>query len=242
MAKILLIETATEACAAAIAIDGQVIASAEELEQPRHAERLTLLIRTCTEQAGLQLSDLDAVAVSRGPGSYTSLRVGVSTAKGICYALDKPLIAVDTLQALAAASLLEYETAAQSRAQTVFAIPMLDARRQEVWAAVYTARLALALPAQPLILQHELFYEFKRAIPDFKPGCVCVVAGNGAKKMRNAGIVENMVFSPVENCSAKHLAALAEQIFQASGFQDITYFEPFYMKPPNITTPNKPLF
>ena len=268
MAKILLIETASEVCAAAIAIDGRTIALAEDADQARHAERLTLLIAECCRQASLKLSDLDAVAVSRGPGSYTALRVGVSTAKGICFALDKPLIAVDTLQALAAASLTDYglriadyglpsspgglelsmrasgnnPQSAIRNPQSVFAIPMLDARRQEVWTAAYDDQLRIVVPAQSLILQHDLFQSFLNIIPGYKPKTVCIISGNGSKKMEDAGIVENMVFSPVKNCSANYLAGLAEQFFQKNDFQDITYFEPFYMKAPNITTPNKPAF
>ncbi|MCB9331793.1 MAG: tRNA (adenosine(37)-N6)-threonylcarbamoyltransferase complex dimerization subunit type 1 TsaB [Lewinellaceae bacterium] len=244
MAKILLIETASEVCGAAIAVDGQTIALAEDPDQARHAERLTLLIAECCSQAAFKLSDLDAVAVSRGPGSYTALRVGVSTAKGICFALDKPLIAVDTLQALAAASLLEYgKTQPVSRSpHSVIAIPMLDARRQEVWTAAYDDQLHVAVPAQPLILQHELFEKFLNTIPDYNPETVCVISGNGSKKTEDAGIVENVVFSPVKKCSANYLAGLAEQFFQKNDFQNITHFEPFYMKSPNITTPNKPAF
>ncbi len=261
MAKILLIETASEVCGAAIAIDGRTLALAEDADQARHAERLTLLIAECCRQAGLNLSDLDAVAVSRGPGSYTALRVGVSTAKGICFALDKPLITVDTLQALAAASLADYGLSGASgglelsmpasgnnpqsairNPQPVLAIPMLDARRQEVWTAVYDDQLRTLAPAQPLILQHELFKDFINRISDYKPETVCIISGNGAKKMVDAGIVENMVFSSVKNCSANYLAGLAEHFFQKNDFQNITYFEPFYMKAPNITTPNKPAF
>lgn len=248
MAKILLIETASEVCGAAIAADGQIIALAEDAEQARHAERLTLLIAECCAQAALKLSDIDAVAVSRGPGSYTALRVGISTAKGICFALDKPLIAVDTLQALAAASLLEYGkiqpvgNTPGYKHQSVVAIPMLDARRQEVWTAAYDDQLRAIVPAQPLILQHELFGKFLNTIPGYKPETVCIISGNGSKKTEDAGIVENMVFSPVKKCSAKYLAILAEHIFQKNDFQSVTHFEPFYMKSPNITTPKKPAF
>ena len=262
MAKILLIETATEVCSVAIACDGTVLALVEEMDQPKHAERLTLLIQQCTREAGLPLATLDAVAVSRGPGSYTSLRVGLSVAKGICYALDKPLIAVDTLKALAAGSLWEY---AQSNAEygmrntewmpshndgnsafriphSVFAMPMLDARRNEVWTAVYDSNLQLLVPAQPLILENNLLDLFLQQNPEHSPEYVYIVAGNGAKKMEAAGIFENSVFSPVRICSAQNLAVLAEVNFQNGDFQDVSYMNPYYMKDPNITTPNKPLF
>lgn len=263
MAKILLIETATEVCSAGIAVDGRVVALAEENLPTSHAARLTTLIQDCIQQSGIALAELDALAVSRGPGSYTSLRVGVSTAKGICYALDKPLIAVDTLQALAVASLVDYgmgnadytvhpEVSQNEEGNnphsviriphSVFALPMLDARREEVWTALFNLKMQEVVSAQPLILKHELFYKFTEQLDDFNTETVFVISGNGAKKMKSAGINENVVFGAVSACSAKYLAEPAERFFQNKDFQDITYFEPFYMKPPNITIQNKPLF
>lgn len=237
MAKILLIETATAVCSAAIAADGEVLALAEDAGASNHAARLTLLIRECTQRCGLPLAALDAVALSRGPGSYTALRVGASVAKGICYALDKPLIALDTLQELARASLDEYRTR-----HAVFAIPMLDARRNEVWAAAYDAGLRELLAPRPLVLEHDLFKKFLQAIPGFVPEAAYVVSGNGASKLANARNSERAVFSPVQNCSAAFLAATAERYFQNADFQDVSNFEPFYMKTPNITVSKKALF
>ncbi len=244
MAKILLIETATEVCSAAIAKDGNVLALAEDLQQRNHAAQLTLLIQQCTREAGISLAALDAVAVSSGPGSYTSLRVGASVAKGICYALDKPLIAVDTLKALAAASFeTHFRPGNELKTETpVFAIPMLDARRNEVWAAVYDVELRLLAPAQPLILENKLLYEFLSQNPVHKPGCVYIVAGNGAKKMKSAEIFENAVWAKTQHSSATYLATLAEKAFKSSDFQDVSYFNPAYMKAANITSSNKPLF
>ncbi|MBK9338917.1 MAG: tRNA (adenosine(37)-N6)-threonylcarbamoyltransferase complex dimerization subunit type 1 TsaB [Lewinellaceae bacterium] len=184
MAKILLIETATEVCSAAIAVDGQVVALAEDLNQPNHAARLTLLIRECTQHAGIGLADLDAVAVSRGPGSYTSLRTGASVAKGICYALDKPLLAVDTLQALAAASL--QKMAAQNSGESLLLAPMIDARRMEVWTALYDAHLCEVAPAQPLILENNLFYIFCQTVRGNTSSDRCIVSGNGVKKSQTS--------------------------------------------------------
>lgn len=237
MAKILLIETATEVCSAAIAADGQLAALAEDPEQLNHAARLTLLIEQCTRQAGIPLAALDAVAVSSGPGSYTSLRVGASVAKGICYALDKPLIAVPTLQALAAASL-----AALPGAPDVYLLPMLDARRNEVWTAVFDRRFQTLVPAQALILEHNMFELFLQSVPPAPAASVFVASGNGAKKTGTEFIGKNVALSAVQKCSAQHLLSLAELFFQNSDFQSISYFEPFYMKKPNITEPKKPLF
>lgn len=237
MAKILLIETASEVCSAAIAVEGDIVALAEELHATSHAALLTLQIDRCVQASGIPLAALDAVAVSRGPGSYTALRVGASVAKGICYALGKPLIAIDTLLALAWAS-----RASLSDASPAVFVPMLDARRQEVWTAVYDESLRILTPPQPVILKDNLFKKFILTnLPGIKAESL-VLSGNGCVKMNTEMVAENTVFSSVKNCSAGYLGALSEQIFQLSDFQDVAYFEPFYMKPPNITTPGKAPF
>lgn len=242
MSRILLIETATEVCSAAIAVDGQVVAIEEESHALNHAALLTLQIGACAQKSGIPLAELDAVAVSRGPGSYTALRVGASVAKGICYALDKPLIAIDTLLALAWACREATEPSAVHPPPSTVYIPMLDARRQEVWMAVFDHDLRVLAPEQPLIIENDLFENvIRKAVPNAGEA-VLIVAGNGSEKLKNVSPPENVVFSFVKNCSAKHLSFLAEQFFQRADFQDVAYFEPFYMKPPNITTPSKALF
>jgi len=240
MAKILLLETSTEVCSAAISVDGKVEALSENLDAPNHAALLTLQIEDCAQRAGLALDQLDAVALSRGPGSYSSLRVGASVAKGICYALDKPLIAVDTLKALALAS--QIEAAPENPEQAMFFAPMLDARRQEVWLALYDSAMRETAPAQPLIFENNLFEVFLREKLQEVYPCRVILSGNGMHKARNGSESDNLIFSTVRKCSAQHLSVWAEQQFQASDFQDIAYFEPFYMKPPNITTSLKPTF
>ncbi len=244
MAKILLIETSGEVCSAAISVDGSLVALSENLETQSHAALLTLQIRACTEAAGIPLAALDAVALSRGPGAYTSLRVGASVAKGICYALEKPLIAVDTLLALANAT-REVLTGSVSEIQdlkSTFFIPMLDARRQEVWLAVYDADLLPIAEAQPLIFENNSFEKFVSAhIGEGVVGRV-VLSGNGMEKTRNGNFAPKVIFSTVNQCSARYLSTLAEQSFQNVDFQDIAYFEPMYMKAPNITSSSKPLF
>ena len=234
MARILLIETATDMCSAAIAVDGQVVALAEEQPTLQHAALLTLQVEACVRQAGFSLAALDAVALSRGPGSYTALRVGASVAKGICFALDKPLIAVDTLLALAEASGAQPSEATLTE---TFFIPMLDARRQEVWVAVYDAQGVALAPAQPLVLENLLFENFIDRFISPHPEVRLVLSGNGMDKMRNVPKFPNTVFSSIKNCSAGHLSGLAERFFQNGDFQEVAYFEPFYMKPPNITVP-----
>lgn len=241
MAKILLLETSSEVCSVAISVDGQVVALSELPEASSHTAVLTLQIQECTQKSGILLDELDAVALSRGPGAYTALRVGASVAKGICYALDKPLIAVDTLQALALASRAEIGADLAASTGLLFA-PMLDARRQEIWLAVYDAALNELVPAQPLVLENNSFENFVLGITGKTPPGGIVLSGNGMEKTRSGSFFEKMIFSGIAKCSAAYLAPLAEANFQVSDFQDIIYFIPYYMKPPNITTSNKPLF
>lgn len=238
MAKILLLETATDVCSTTISIDGVITGFSETPEAPSHAALLTLQISDCARQAGIALADLDAIALSQGPGSYTSLRVGASVAKGICYALDKPLIAVNTLHALAYGCAQQYDKAASD---LVFA-PMLDARRQEIWLALYDASLNEIAPAQALILENNSFYIFISNHVSGLENKRVVLCGNGMDKTRNATVSENTVFSEIKRCSASYLLELAMEKFQHNDFQDIAYFEPHYMKPPNITSSTKAPF
>ena len=242
MSRILLIETATEVCSAAIAVDGEIVAIEEELHSLNHAALLTLQIDACVRSSGIPLAALDAVAVSRGPGSYTALRVGASVAKGICYALDKPLIAIDTLLALAWASREATVPSTLHPPSSALFVPMIDARRQEVWLATFDAQLREIAPEQPLILENDLFEKYTTGVISQPEEVLFVIAGNGSHKMKNVISRENLVFSPVKNCSARYLSALAEQFFQSAEFQDVAYFEPFYMKAPNITTPSRAPF
>jgi tRNA threonylcarbamoyladenosine biosynthesis protein TsaB len=235
MATILLLETATDVCAVGIAVNGRLAATATEPPPAAHAAHLTILIRQCLEQTGLNPADLDAVAVSAGPGSYTGLRVGASVAKGICYALNKPLIAVNTLDALAQGM---WEAQPEPRDAYCF-MPMLDARRQEVWTAVYDHQLQRLIPPQPLILENNLFSFFEaqtgRAVMPKK----LVLGGNGSFKTAGGAYLPEAVVSPVVQCAAAFLLTAAETKFKSSDFEDIVYFEPFYMKPPNITVSKK---
>lgn len=241
MAKILLIETATDVCSTAIAADGQVLALRETPNASSHSALLTLQIEACVAESGIALAALDAIAVSGGPGAYTSLRVGVATAKGLCFALDKPLIAVDTLLALAAASLAA-DHSEKNTSPTTLLLPMIDARRQEVWTAVYDPGLSCLVPAQPLIMQDNLFYDFLAAVPNFTKSHRVILSGSGGKKLENVPFCEQAVVSPVVACSARYLTDFATSSFKKGEFQDIAYYEPRYMKPPNITTPGKNLF
>jgi tRNA threonylcarbamoyladenosine biosynthesis protein TsaB len=263
MAKILLIETATDVCSVAVAVNGTPVSVFETRDTLDHAALLTLHIQECIKQSGLSLAALDAIALSGGPGSYTALRVGSSVAKGICYALDKPLIAVNTLEALAEGGRwwwvegggLKVEgesenslapglenTAPATRHPlplSIYFVPMLDARRQEVWTAVFDASGARISPDTSLILENNLFVNFVRGyVPDHSTSKFYIF-GNGMDKAQKVFLHEGAAFCQVEHTSAVYLTKLAENAFHKEDFQNISYFEPFYMKPPNITTASK---
>ena len=227
MATLLLIETATDVCSLALSRNGQLLALHEADEPYVHATQITLLIEACCTTAGISLSEIDAVALSGGPGSYTALRVGASVAKGICYALDKPLIALDTLLLLAGAA--RQEMGAETN---YLYVPMIDARRMEVYTAIYTQTLEAHSPLSAKIIDQQSFSEL------FSAGQHLVFCGNGAPKCQEILSAKRSTFLPII-CSAQHLLPFAEAFFQEQNFVDSAYFSPTYFKAPNITTPKK---
>ncbi len=226
--RLLLLETATEVCSVAVSHGDAVLALRESTEGMQHARLITRFIEEVMAEAGWSLADLDAVALSKGPGSYTALRIGASAAKGICYALDKPLVAVSTLQALAWAAWQATDL------DDAFFVPMIDARRMDVYAAVYGPQAIELEAPRPLTLTPETFDHLLRQ------GKPVVFAGNGAPKYRQL-LAHPLVRFLDLRCSATHLRALAQQRFAAGQFESLAHFTPEYIKPPNITTPRKKL-
>jgi tRNA threonylcarbamoyladenosine biosynthesis protein TsaB len=227
MAKILLLETATGVCSIGLADGFSLLALVEGEKAYQHASQITILIRKALAQAGVSLPELDAVAISSGPGSYTSLRVGASTAKGICYSLDKPLIVVDTLQSLALASQKEI------REEALY-YPMIDARRMEVYMAGFDAANNQLAPPQASIIDADTFQE------ELKAGHQIVLSGDGSEKCKAVLPSEGILYSSVI-CSAAHLVELATIRYEQGRFEDIAYYSPMYIKPPNITRSKKKL-
>lgn len=226
MANILLIETATDICSVGIWSQDEVVALREISERADHAARINELILKICREAGVALTDLDAVAVSSGPGSFTSLRVGTATAKGMCFGLDIPLIAVDTLSALALA------THTPQVPKTLYC-PMIDARRMEVYTSFYDGQMRQLVPPHALIITPDSFATYLDA------GYRVVLSGNGAEKCLSV-LPASIEFSPVY-CSAIHLAPLALKAYTEERFADLAYFEPYYLKSPNITKAKKKL-
>ena len=227
MSLLLHIETATDICSIGLSRGDQLLSIHNAAAGYQHAAQITLLIQRCLEEAGLSLKELDALSLSSGPGSYTSLRVGAATAKGICYSLDKPLIVVDTLRALALAS------RKQEREEALY-YPMIDARRMEVYTAGFDAANELVEEPKAIVVDAFAFSEQLQA------GHRIVLSGNGAEKCRPVLPGENIIYSPVA-CSAAHLLPLALVAFEQEKFEDVAYYSPFYLKPPYITTPKSRL-
>jgi tRNA threonylcarbamoyladenosine biosynthesis protein TsaB len=226
MANILQIETATQVCSAAVSVHGETIALKEEMASNIHASSLTLFIDEVMKQAGLAYADLDAIAVSQGPGSYTGLRIGVSTAKGLCFALDKPLISIPTLSMMAEGFLKAHS------GYDGMVCPMIDARRMEVYCAVFDAQLDLLEAVSAKIIDEASFATSLGA------GKVTFI-GDGAMKCAPLLVHKNAVFSEDNYNSAAHMSRLAVADYQQNRFADVAYFEPFYLKDFVLTTPKK---
>lgn len=226
MAKILNIETSTRVCSVVLSIDGVVISIKESHEKNSHAENITLFSEIVVKSAGLLFNDLDAVAVSKGPGSYTGLRIGVSTAKGFCFALDKPLISIGTLKAMAAGMIVQ-RTALRKNEKNpkdFLYCPMIDARRMEVYAAFFDTELNELRKTEAVIVDENSFGEL---LSENK----IIFAGDGAPKCKEVlSHQQNAFFKNDFNPSAAFMAKLSEQKFNQQNFEDVAYFEPFYLK------------
>ena len=226
MVKILQIETATQSCSAAVAVNGKTVALKELVAQNIHAGSLTLFIDEVMTMAGISYQELDAIAVSKGPGSYTGLRIGVSTAKGLCFALDKPLIGIDTLKMMAAGFISTAEN------YQGLVCPMIDARRMEVFTALYQSDLSVVLPVSAEIINEESYKELL-ALHHI------TFIGDGASKCSQIISSSTAVFSELNYNSSANMSLLAFNAFLHKEFEDLAYFEPYYLKDFVITAPKK---
>jgi tRNA threonylcarbamoyladenosine biosynthesis protein TsaB len=218
MALILNLETATTFCSVSLSKDGKLLALKELNGDYTHAENLTLFIEDVLQQAGKTLQDLDAIAVSKGPGSYTGLRIGVSTSKGLCYSLDKPLIAINTLLSMT------QQIHASDFALPVLFCPMLDARRMEVYCAFFDSEKKMVRTTAAEIIDENSF-------ADLLNDNQVVFFGDGAAKCKEVlSHNKNAVFIDSIVPSAKDMILLAEQAYNNKQFEDLAYFEPFYLK------------
>lgn len=217
---ILQIETATTSCSVALMHNGKLLAKKELNQRNVHAEVLTLFIEAVFKQAGKQYADLDAVAVSSGPGSYTGLRIGVSTAKGLCYALDKPLIAVETLKAMADGMIDQLK---DKLSPGSLLCPMIDARRMEVFTAVFDVSGIKIMPTAAEIIDENSFDGLLKEHTIY-------FFGDGAEKCRQTLTHPNAIFIEGYLNAAEDMTIAAMEKFNSSDFEDVAYFEPYYLK------------
>jgi tRNA threonylcarbamoyladenosine biosynthesis protein TsaB len=214
LAVILNIETATKNCSVSVAKDGETVALKELNDGGySHAEKLHEFIKDVVLEAGIELSDLKAIAVSKGPGSYTGLRIGVSAAKGLCFALNIPLISVNTLQSLS---------------QTIsikagYIIPLLDARRMEVYSSVYNEKYENCREVLAEIITENSFETYLEKDKVY-------FLGDGAEKCKEFIQHPNAVFMDDKFPSAKEMCLLSYVKYKKNDIEDVAYFEPFYLK------------
>lgn len=213
MTYILNIETATRNCSVSLAKNGETVLCREIAEQGySHAEKLHVFIEEILKETGITVQDLKAIAISKGPGSYTGLRIGVSTAKGLCYALGIPLISVDTLQVLAQNVSVE----------NGLIVPMIDARRMEVYSAVFDANHNKIMEVQAEILTEESYADMTETV---------YFIGDCQEKCQTVLTKDNFHFLPeIVFPSANEMSSLSFDKFNKNEFEDVAYFEPFYLK------------
>jgi tRNA threonylcarbamoyladenosine biosynthesis protein TsaB len=222
MSLILCIETGTNICSVGIARDGELVSLRESAEGRDHAKHVGVFVDELLRETGVMPDELDAVAVGMGPGSYTGLRIGVSFAKGLCYGLQIPLVAIGSLDALAEVAIEDNEAGILDVEAWDEALlcPMVDARRMEVYTRLYNAKGEPQSDVKAEIINEESFASV-RATKQL------VIFGNGAAKCQ--GVLSDATYIDVAP-SARGLARLAEQRLQAGQTEDIAYFEPFYLK------------
>ncbi|MDT0605647.1 tRNA (adenosine(37)-N6)-threonylcarbamoyltransferase complex dimerization subunit type 1 TsaB [Croceitalea rosinachiae] len=212
---ILNIETATTNCSVSVGINGEVVALIEEnTPNHSHSEQLHVFIEQVLEKASLSFSDLDAIAVSKGPGSYTGLRIGVSAAKGLCFSLDLPLISIATLESMANQVLVSKNSVI---------IPVLDARRMEVYSCVFNSQFREIRATKAEVITEHSFEEYL----DYEQ---IHLLGSGAEKCKDLLRNSKFVFHGQLIPSAKEMAFLSLKKFKADQLEDVAYFEPYYLK------------
>ena len=218
MPLLLNIDSATEVASVCVALNGASLALIKNEQQKEHASFIHTGIAGILKKTGYKLKDIEAFAVTSGPGSYTGLRVGMATAKGFCYALSKPLIAINTLEVMTQGAI---DTVGRAEKGMLFC-PMIDARRMEVFTAIYNGDIETIFSPRPVILEENFFN-------DYTINNKVLFFGSGSKKLLGIESNPNSVFAEIQ-ANAAHLASLAEIAFRHGRFSDISYAEPTYFK------------
>lgn len=235
MSLILCIETGTDICSVGIAKDGELLSLRESDEGRDHARKVGVFVDELLREMDIEPEELDAVAVGKGPGSYTGLRIGVSFAKGLCYGLQKPLVAIGSLDALTEVAREDYEAGilAVENWDDAYLCPMVDARRMEVYTQVFDTAGRPQNEVTAEVVDAASFAAYRNTGRPF------VIFGSGARKC--ADLLPEAVLVDVVP-SARGLALLAQQALDAGRTEDIAYFEPLYLKDFVVTTSKKKLF
>jgi len=235
MPLILNLDTSTLVCSVALASGQKLTGIRESHDDKSHSRQLGIFIQELLKENNLEVSSLDAVAVSKGPGSYTGLRIGVSTAKGLAYGSNIPLIGIGTLDALAEGAIQHQEISnILDEDRNTLLCPMIDARRMEVYTALYTSTGQQVKEVSAEIIDAESYYDRLDKGP-------IVFFGNGADKCRETITHTNAIFINGMETSAEYMAPLSEKSWQQKKFEDIAYFEPFYLKDFIATVPKNKL-
>lgn len=213
MAYLLALETATKVCSVALFKEEKLLLVKEQDGAYSHAENLAVFVEDVLKEAGVDINELSAVAISKGPGSYTGLRIGVSFAKGLCYSLALPLIAIDTLKSMAWGCNVEADA---------LVCPMIDARRMEVYAAIYNSQLEAVKPISADIVESTSYHEYLENQKVY-------FIGDGASKCKAVLTHKNAIFQEGLP-SAQNMGSLAFTKFKNAEFEDVAYFEPYYLK------------
>ncbi len=232
----LCIETGTDVCSAALAINGKLIALRESDEGHDHARNIAMFVDEMLRENDLTAEDLDAVAIGRGPGSYTGLRIGTAFAKGLCYGLGIPLVAVDSLESLARIAVEDHQLGIiESECwESTLLCPMIDARRMEVFCAIYDTSMKRVSEVEAKVINSESFAEERGACGEL------LLFGSGAAKCDEVLSGKGVRVVSV-TASARGLCSVAYEKLMEGATEDIAYFEPFYLKDFVVTRSKKDL-
>lgn len=237
MALILNIETSTQVCSVSVSDKGLIKGFKESRDEKSHAKYLTVFINDLLNELKLPIGDFDAISVSKGPGSYTGLRIGVSTAKGLCYAKDIPLISVNTLQSMAYGLIRKVEEQHISIPDfdQSLLVPMIDARRMEVYSAFFNPKGEFVRDVKAEIIDQDSYKDILSSQP-------MIFFGDGSEKVSDIIQDQSALFVPDFFASAVDMAKLSEKFYGEQKFEDVAYFEPFYLKDFVATKPKKNIF
>ena len=221
MAYILHIETSSKICSVALSKNEHLLALIEDKKENSHATRLTTIIEQIIKETNIQYTDLDAISFSSGPGSYTGLRIGLSTVKGLAYSIEKPIVFVNTLEAMLDRMIETYPL------KEALYCPMIDARRMEIYTMMADNNKKVILPIQPFILSES-------SLEMFPSDCKIIIAGDAKNKAQSLLYGKNIIYLDIENSSSAYLISLAYEKFKLKQFENLAYCEPYYLKKPTI--------